>query len=237
LVCTAKVGYDGPTGVGTPNGVAIAGNRPCTAADNGGLCNGATPVCETDAANSKFGKCVACVASTDCKGLKTPFCDRTTDTCRGCTKDAECSGATPHCQVSSGQCGECVVNADCTAAKPICNTVALTCRGCSDDTECPAGQKCDPGTRTCSAPSGSSGSSGASGTSGASGSSGGTSGSSGSSGGTSGGVDGGAGNNATDDGTSSSSGCALSGDRSGSTGVAAFGVLFGLFAIARRRRR
>jgi hypothetical protein len=151
-VCTAGVGYDGPTGLGTPNGASLAPLRTCTAADNGDFCNGATPVCEVDVKNANVGKCVACTASKDCKTKTAPACDRTTDTCRGCRRDSECGAATPRCVTATGQCVACVTSADCSSAAPVCDTVTNSCRGCGTDSECAAPNVCDLATKTCTAP-------------------------------------------------------------------------------------
>jgi Synergist-CTERM protein sorting domain-containing protein len=84
--------------------------RQCSAADNGQAsgCNGAHPLCETDARNIAYGECVACATSADCSGA-TPVCAKggtSNDTCRACASDAECAGnpAGPRC-LASGACG------------------------------------------------------------------------------------------------------------------------------------
>jgi len=82
-------------------------NNACTGCQNAGQgagqdggsspCSGATPVCA--ATGTSAGRCVACVASTDCTTDPTkPICD--SNQCRGCKKDSECAAVS-----SVGVCG------------------------------------------------------------------------------------------------------------------------------------
>jgi hypothetical protein len=68
-----------------------------------------------------------------------PICDAMAFTCRACSVDAECGGATPEC-VATGACGACDPegNVGCGAATatPICEDANNTCRACQADAEC-----------------------------------------------------------------------------------------------------
>ncbi len=133
------------TGPSTP-----AGCRICTAADNGFACNGATPYCETDKTNVKYGACVACTSSAQCSGA-TPICGKSStasadDVCRGCTA-SDCSGAKPACETSgsfAGQCVQCTSgNATaCSGTTPVCNTATDSCVQCNTPNDCSAGGQC-----------------------------------------------------------------------------------------------
>ena len=205
--------------------------RPCDASDDGTTCSGATPVCETDATSASFGQCVACNSNAQCTGNK-PFCDKASDTCRGCAKDAECGSPSPKCNATTGQCGGCATNADCSdPSNPICNTSNGTCRACmqsdgcatcstDDDCKDPSAPSCDPTSHACVGRSGGGGISGGSPDKG------------------DGGAGPGSGNGLTGNVTTTetSGGCSSAGSPVPSF-AATFGVLFGLAAMMRRRKR
>ena len=96
--------------------------KPCSASD----CSGST--CDTDVTSPKFGQCVGCSDNRQCTSPGKSICDTTSGTCRGCAKDAECSGATPRCIAESGSCVACVADADCPNGGS-CDTSAHTCGG------------------------------------------------------------------------------------------------------------
>jgi hypothetical protein len=113
----------------------------CTKNDD---CKSATK----DTCNVASGKCVECLASTDCNDTK-PVCDTTANTCGKCTANADCSGKAgkPLC-LASGACGECKASADCKdPTRPICDTETAACVECVFGTECkdPAKPVCDKG--------------------------------------------------------------------------------------------
>ncbi len=161
--CTAGQGYDGPTGVGTPNGTAIGAIvtctssamcppmtpvcdtstntcRACTAAD----CTGTKAICETSGPNA--GECVECdpTHTSACTG-GTPICDAN-GTCRACTA-ADCTGATGVCETSGPNAGMCVQcnpanTGACSGGTPVCDATGDMCRACAANADCP-GQVCD----------------------------------------------------------------------------------------------
>ena len=142
--CVAQSAVLPPVTVCTAPNVPV-GCRPCTAADNGSGCSGATPVCETGAANVKAGFCVACTDATTCSSA-TPICNKsssaaTDDTCRGCTA-ADCTGSTPICSMagaSTGTCVVCAANKDCSGKTPVCDATTSTCTACKKNTDCAMG--------------------------------------------------------------------------------------------------
>ena len=144
------------------------GCRLCAATDNGKGCSGATPWCETDSTNVKFGFCVPCTTSTECTA-PTGFCDKsataTDDTCRGCkasdctgatpacettgantglcvqctqANPAACTGGTPICDTTQDKCVQCLSSANCADPTPVCNTTTHVCSGCTTDAQCAA---------------------------------------------------------------------------------------------------
>jgi hypothetical protein len=110
----------------------IGSRRPCTPcspADEGGACSGATPYCATDPHDPLRGACVACTSSAVCPDA-TPVCDRSgtaqSGTCRGCAMNAECGSDQPVCDVARGRCVGCTSNADCDA-KSTCDLKKKKC--------------------------------------------------------------------------------------------------------------
>lgn len=102
---------------------------------------------ELPTCNTTNGKCVGCLADTDCKGA-TPFCGPTTGTCVACKADTDCKGSTPLCS-ANGSCVECKANTDCASSVSggLCGTDG-SC-GCDADTDCASpvafGKKCVSG--------------------------------------------------------------------------------------------
>jgi len=140
---------------------AIPGCRPCTAADNGVACNGARPVCETNAANHKAGQCVACTATVACPNAATCIQsnDDTDDSCFVCATNADCSANTPICDATSHQCRACTGNTDCAAPTPVCQSTAASpqhgeCVECLANTDCTSPAHCDTATNKCVTQSG-----------------------------------------------------------------------------------
>ncbi len=134
--------------------------RPCTAADNGGECNGARPFCETDSTNAKFGQCVVCTQSSQCPAGH-PVCQKSSgqddDSCintAGCLCNSDCSGTTPICDSTTNQCRACLPS-DCGGPTPACETLGPhegQCVSCTlSQTEICGGQTpvCDPFKNTC----------------------------------------------------------------------------------------
>jgi hypothetical protein len=81
-------------------------------------CGASAPVCATSGAAA--GRCVQCLATSDCKAGST--CDTaSTFMCIECQTDAHCANPTPTCTASK-QCAACVTNADCvgSASGPDC---------------------------------------------------------------------------------------------------------------------
>ena len=137
----------------------------------GGVCSGATPVCDLSA-----GVCVECVGSGDCAGgVCDPItntcveclgsgdcteaglleCELGTNTCVGCTETGQCGDVTAS-KCENNACGACRDDGDCAhlAGTPYCEEG--TCVGCRPATEgeaCRQGDgtvySCDPSTFTC----------------------------------------------------------------------------------------
>ena len=102
--------------------------RQCTTADEGQPtgCDGATPVCETDEPNARFGYCVQCTSNANCSA-DTPICTSTgpsTDTCRSCSSDTDCSSQLvgTYC-LPSGACSD-VAPAPSNSPNSSCSTGA-----------------------------------------------------------------------------------------------------------------
>jgi hypothetical protein len=137
------------TGAGVPSGC-----RVCTAADDGIGCTGATPHCETDKSNVKYGTCVACAKDSHCSGGK-PICGKSAtaaqdDVCRACV-DGDCSGAKPACETAgtfSGQCVQCTTGktSACMGTTAQCDTGTDTCVQCLVDGNCMATDQCHSAT-------------------------------------------------------------------------------------------
>jgi len=141
--------------VGTPYCSAQNTCVSCAAA-TGGICSGATPVCD-----SVSGSCVECVQNSQCPIAGKGFC--VASTCQDCNAALAsaggvdggasdggssdggvtpvCFGSTPVCASSGpmvGQCVQCMSNTDCSGITPICDA-SNTCVPCTSDTQCTTG--------------------------------------------------------------------------------------------------
>jgi uncharacterized repeat protein (TIGR01451 family) len=113
-------------------------------------------VCQTDA-DCPAGKicftaahpfvCGDCRTNDQCPVPTKPVCDATTHTCRACTQNSDCTGATPVCEVSSGRCVQCQTSADCSGLTPLCNMGTGLCGPCTADG--PSGGCLDPARPAC----------------------------------------------------------------------------------------
>jgi hypothetical protein len=113
VMCTAGVRWDGPTGLGTPNGTLLLALA------------GGTLEPEPDAGPP------ACTSNAQCAN-PTPACSPS-GTCVGCANDSDCAGnAEGSACASSGSCVPCTKNADCPASAPECNTFSNTCYALPD---------------------------------------------------------------------------------------------------------
>jgi hypothetical protein len=114
-------------------------------------CTGATPIC------NDAKECVECLESTDCMSASKSLCDTATNTCSGCSGDADCThlSATPLCETTSQTCieckseNDCVVGADkfvCAPDTHKCTTTKVhsvdVCQECAHDLDCQVGQYC-----------------------------------------------------------------------------------------------
>lgn len=110
------------------------------------------PLCRNEALQHPW-ICVECKASTDCQDAAKPFCDPTTNACRSCSTDADCTTTpnTPACL--NGACTECALTnrTRCMtmAGKPVCLIPPGAC-GCNTNADCPVtAPTCDPTTKAC----------------------------------------------------------------------------------------
>jgi hypothetical protein len=112
VLCTAGPGWDGPTGLGTPNGVslvAVAGGASFPEPDAGPPDSGAP----------------TCMNNTQCTD-PTPICSPSF-MCVPCTKDSDCTGNPAGKACASGSCVPCAKNSDCTAPTSECNPLTNEC--------------------------------------------------------------------------------------------------------------
>ncbi|MGC4070822.1 MAG: hypothetical protein QM784_40335 [Polyangiaceae bacterium] len=122
---------------GTGKGGAAKGGTSSTGGTTtkvpcNGTCSGTTPVCDTNT-----DKCVACLASTDCKDSSKSVC-APSNVCVECTQSTDCKDATkPVCNPASNACVGCLANTDCkTATAARCDTGTNTCTPCQSDNDC-----------------------------------------------------------------------------------------------------
>jgi MYXO-CTERM domain-containing protein len=117
VLCTAVRGWDGPTGLGTPNGallLAVAGGAMYPEPDAGPPDSGG-PVCTND---------------TQCSD-PTPICNPS-GMCIGCTTDADCKGNAAGNACTAGSCVPCTKDADCKEPTPVCNLLTNECTAGGD---------------------------------------------------------------------------------------------------------
>ena len=133
LLCNAGAGWDGPTGLGSPNGAALAGTT-CVPSCSGKTCGangcgGSCGACASGSSCSAAGQCVsnACVPSCSGKACGSDGCGGTCGTCAGgttCNTAGACVAAcTPSCAGKTcgsdgcgGTCGTCGAGTSCSAA-------------------------------------------------------------------------------------------------------------------------
>ncbi|MFT3764888.1 MAG: DUF3344 domain-containing protein [Minicystis sp.] len=130
------------------------GDGPCTSADGATVCR--STLCATTGANA--GLCVECLASTDCPA-SAPACDPATNTCGGCTTDADCGNATSGkvCDDTTHMCIDgchgtggngCPSGQTCTST----DTSIGQCVECASDADCGgpmSGKVCDDASHAC----------------------------------------------------------------------------------------
>jgi len=124
----------------TSGGVGTAGAPPCN-----GACVGSTPVCD-----ELNGRCVGCVAPTDCPA-QAPVCKPATNTCVGCLASADCAKPNPACDTATNTCVECMAASDCSGTTPFCDPSAHLCVACLEQAHCTDAKasNCAPTTHTC----------------------------------------------------------------------------------------
>jgi hypothetical protein len=113
ILCNAGAGWDGPTGIGSPNGALLAGGGTCTPSCTGKTCgpDGCGGTCGTCGANQTCttnGQCQDNGCTPSCNG-KTCGDDGCGGSCGSCTGGATCNNGT--CTGGGGTC-----------AHPICST-------------------------------------------------------------------------------------------------------------------
>ena len=112
-------------------------------------------VCATSPADSRKGRCVGCVTSSDCPGGGA--CDTTTDQCFACLTNANCLDPTPVCGAERF-CVGCQMNGDCAMSTqgPACalsGSLAGSCVQCNATSDCKtSGATCNTTTHNCEDP-------------------------------------------------------------------------------------
>jgi hypothetical protein len=188
---------------GTAGAMGGAGGKPFTCPNT--RCGGSTPICDVDAgaclacdqvpgscgspdggapvcvprdAGVNPGRCVGCLADTNCGGTA-PICELAGDagasrnTCRGCAGTSDCTQLDPNkpvCVTSTGTAGApakgtcvgCLADTNCKGTTPICELAGdagasrNTCRGCAGTSDCtqldPSKPVCVTSTGTAGAP-------------------------------------------------------------------------------------
>jgi hypothetical protein len=128
LLTLLRTGLVGATTPPVCNGT-VTFCRPCATTDEGQPdgCTGATPVCETNEENPRYGSCVQCTSDSACAST-TPICitsGPSADSCRACAADAECvvNPAGTSC-LTSGACGAVQAPTEPPLQPSSCSTIA-----------------------------------------------------------------------------------------------------------------
>jgi Right handed beta helix region len=135
---------------GADKGLCKAGNcAPCTDTTDDSACvaaYGAGTICAA-------GSCImGCHDSSTCAGK---ICDPGSNTCRGCTQDADCPLSAAFCNTTNGTCvatpPTCTNSTSCNGGAGFCcNNVCLPGAQCCGNPDCTvAGQTCDTSSNTC----------------------------------------------------------------------------------------
>jgi hypothetical protein len=137
LMCKAAAGWDGPTGLGTPNAAALAGGGTCTPACTGKNCGddgcgGSCGSCPSGETCSSGGVCEGGGCTPSCTG-KTCGDDGCGGSCGSCPSGQTC-GATGTCTGGGGTCDHPIcstgdaLNGSCdTCAGEICTADSYCC--------------------------------------------------------------------------------------------------------------
>lgn len=116
---------------------------------NAGNCTMLRPQCALPlVCEALSNTCIGCTSNAQCSA-PTPLCDTMTARCVACRNNADCGGSTPVCEPTRRVCVACTTNANCSGATPICDTTSNTCVGCRTAADCSAPTPlCGP-TRQC----------------------------------------------------------------------------------------
>ncbi len=103
-------------------------------------CNQGTPVCDPSS-----GRCVECLADTDCEEGR---CHPTARRCVACVADRDCETGRV-CDLITSVCSSvCSSSATCSEEEPICHPGRLICVQCLADGDC-GEELCDVARATC----------------------------------------------------------------------------------------
>lgn len=100
-LCTAKAGYDGPTGIGTPNGGALKGGGTCVPSCSGKTCgsDGCGGTCGTCASGQSCSSAGQCTVSSTCSHSTCTSGGKLTATCDSCASTV-CASDSYCCQTA-----------------------------------------------------------------------------------------------------------------------------------------
>jgi MYXO-CTERM domain-containing protein len=145
------------TGTVTPvcTGTNLTNCRKCGCGDNGGACNGATPVCETGSTNVLHGACEQCTSTSNtCATGAT--CQQSTTAAQDdvCVGGASCTPATAcpsgqNCGTAADGCGGILNCGTCTAPQTCGGGGTANVCGCTPATACSGGQNCGTASDGC----------------------------------------------------------------------------------------
>jgi hypothetical protein len=167
VLCKAGAGWDGPTGMGTPNG-AVLQSSSCTPACGSKVCGsdgcgGSCGTCPTGQSCSSAGQCTStCTPACGSKVCGSDGCGGSCGTCptgQSCSSAGQCtSTCTPACGSKvcgsdgcGGSCGTCPAGQACSSAGQCTSACTPSCSGkvCGSDGcggtcgACPSGQTCN----------------------------------------------------------------------------------------------
>ncbi|MFI5299908.1 MAG: hypothetical protein ACHREM_17610 [Polyangiales bacterium] len=143
VLCNAGAGWDGPTGMGTPNGAALKGGTTCTPA-----CG--SKACGSDGCGGSCGTCASgttCNSSGQCSSTCTPACAGKTCGSDGCGGSCGTCASGTSCNTS----GTCVAACTPSCSGKTCGSDGCggTCGTCGAGTTCNTAGSCGS-TSTCS---------------------------------------------------------------------------------------
>jgi Cys-rich repeat protein len=119
----------------------------------GAASDGCADECDNDwgLCSPELGRCVECLAHSDCTHDYLPLCDPTSGECVQCLSSTDCDSIyLPACDPASRRCVQCLASADCPGGEACSPSLGVCVEPCATSDACDGDTPlCDPTSRTC----------------------------------------------------------------------------------------